>query len=150
MPCSCANVDRAAFIRKQALDSLLGNVKLSYIKMINVESQLELEFTKKVSNPSIQVNLNEYLFPYVRVGHVDTEGIIIDTEHLLQSMFGADSKFLMADVKHGKNNEALNHLGIATFSEELRRAVITSRTRFSKLDSNSYQLTLEYFFNSID
>jgi hypothetical protein len=70
--------------------------------------------------------------------------------NLLQSMFGADSKFLMADVKHGKNNEALNHLGIATFSEELRRAVITSRTRFSKLDSNSYQLTLEYFFNSID
>jgi hypothetical protein len=55
----------------------------------------------------------------------------------------------MADIKHGKNNEELHHLGIATFSEQLRRAVIVSRRRFSKFHSNSYQLALEYFFNGI-
>jgi hypothetical protein len=47
--------------------------------MINVESQLELELTKKVSNLSNHVNLNEYIFPYVRVGYLDAEGIIIYT-----------------------------------------------------------------------
>jgi hypothetical protein len=51
---------------------------------------------------------------------VDAEGIIIHTQHLLQSMFATNSKFLVADVKHGKNNEALHHLDITTFSEELR------------------------------
>jgi len=64
-------------------------------------------------------------------------------------MFAANSKFLVADVKHGKNNEAPHRLHITTSSEELRRAVIVSRTRFCKLDSNSYQLAFEYFFNSI-
>jgi len=93
MPCSCVNVNRALFIRKQALDSLFAKERLSYIKMMNVEPQLELEFTKKVFNPSIHVNLNEYLFPYVRVAHLNAEGIFIHTQHLLQSMLGADSKF---------------------------------------------------------
>jgi hypothetical protein len=64
-------------------------------------------------------------------------------------LIAADSKYLVADVKHGKNSERLHHLGIATFSEELRKAVILSRTRVSKLDSVTYQLAFEYFFNTL-
>jgi len=143
---SLTNIGRASYTRKRALDSLFGKGKATYSKILNAEACLQEKYGKKTTNLSDHIDLNEFLFPYVRVSHVDVEGLIVHTQHLVQSLIAADSKYLVADVKHGKNSEGLHHLGIATFSEELRKAVIVSRTRVSKLDSVTYQLAFEYFF----
>lgn len=138
---SLANVDRATMIRKQILDELFGKDKITSLKLSQTELSLKAFNTKELEGKRL-------LFFYVRVNHTDAAGCIIHSQSYLQSLLASEAKFLVVDVKHGKNQENLYHFGIATYSENLRQSTMLARTRFKCLDSNSYQLAFEYFFNT--
>jgi hypothetical protein len=76
---SLTNIDRASYTRKRALDSLCGKGKATYSKMLNAEACLQEKYGKKTNNLSDHIDLNELLSPYVRVSHVDVEGLIVHT-----------------------------------------------------------------------
>ena len=68
------------------------------------------------------------LMPYLRVLHMDDEGILIHSQSFFQSVIAFNSEYLVVDVKHGSNDERLHHFGIAVFDDNIQRSVMVSRT----------------------
>ena len=74
------------------------------------------------------------LMPYLRVLHIDDEGILIHSQSFFQSVLACNADYIVVDVKHGVNDERLHHFGLAVYDENIQRSVMVSRTRVDRMN----------------
>ncbi len=147
---SLVNTDRLNAIRTRLLQQHFGG-KLDTFVLPKVEMNLLKRVQSSYQDQEVQgTKVVLMLMPYLRVLHIDDEGILIHTQSFFQSVVAYKSDYIVVDVKHGANDEKLYHFGIAIYDENIQRSVMVSRTRVDRMNAQSYKMSFMYFLLTLE